>query len=107
MKILLDECVPYNLLKELRNKGLKNAFTVKMMGWEGFKNGDLIKIADTQFDVFITIDKNLKYQQNLKRIRMAILLLAVKDNRVSTVLGKTNLILISIENIESGQFIEI
>jgi predicted nuclease of predicted toxin-antitoxin system len=107
MKILIDECVPYNLLKDLRNKGIKTVFTVRMMGWDGYKNGELIKIADNQFDVFITIDKNLKYQQNLTRIRMAIMLLSVQDNRVATVLGKSNLLISNIESIVPGQFIEL
>jgi predicted nuclease of predicted toxin-antitoxin system len=85
VKILLDECVPFKLRYAL---GDHHVYTVKMMGWSGIKNGELITLADEQFDLFITIDKNLSYQQNLKRLRMAVVLISVPNNKVDTILKR-------------------
>lgn len=61
MKIIIDECVPHIVKKRLPERGIK---TVQEMGWAGVKNGELIKLVEAEFDVFITSDKNLRYQQN-------------------------------------------
>ena len=72
MKILLDESVP-RLLK-LRLPQL-NISTVQEMGWAGVQNGELLRRADELFDVLITADRNLRYQQNLSGRKLAILVL--------------------------------
>jgi hypothetical protein len=70
MKILLDECTPRILKRTLH--GLEIS-TVQEMGWAGIKNGDLLALAEDRFDVFVTTDKNLRYQQNLTKRRLAII----------------------------------
>ena len=72
MKILLDESVP-RLLK-LRLPKL-NISTVQEMGWTGVQNGELLRRAEEHFDVLITADRNLRYQQNLSGRKLAILVL--------------------------------
>ncbi len=72
MKIVIDECVPRIVKKRLPHRQI---FTVQEMGWSGVKNGDLLKLVDVEFDVFITSDKNLRYQQNLKDRQIAFILL--------------------------------
>jgi hypothetical protein len=72
VKILLDESVP-RLLK-LRLTQL-NISTVHEMGWAGIQNGELLRRADELFDVFITADQSLRYQQDLSRCKLAILVL--------------------------------
>lgn len=72
MKILLDESVP-RLLK-LRLPQL-NISTVQEMGWTGVQNGELLRRAEEHFDVLITADRNLRYQQNLSGRKLAILVL--------------------------------
>lgn len=72
MNIIIDECVPYVVKKRLPHRQIK---TVQEMGWAGVKNGELLKLVETDFDVFITSDKNLRYQQNLQELTIAILLL--------------------------------
>lgn len=63
MKILLDECVTKKLKTFL---SISNVFTVTQMGWNGFRNGNLMDKAIAQdFDLIITIDKNLRFQQNI------------------------------------------
>ena len=62
MKVLLDECVPRKLKRELTEH---EVLTVTEYGWSGIKNGKLLTLAEAEFDVFLTIDQNLKYQQNV------------------------------------------
>ncbi len=72
MKIIIDECVPHIVKKRLPHRQIK---TVQELGWSGVKNGELLKLVETDFDVFVTSDKNLSYQQNLANRKTAILLL--------------------------------
>jgi len=70
MRILLDECAPKRIRCELAGH---DVVTVVEMGWSGKKNGELLKlIAGETFDVFITVDQNLRYQQNLPASRIGI-----------------------------------
>jgi predicted nuclease of predicted toxin-antitoxin system len=78
MKVLLDECVPWPLHKLL---DAHQCTTAQRRGWGGFKNGDLIQLAEAEFDVFITSDQNIRYQQNLAGRRIAILKLSNNDLR--------------------------
>ena len=70
MKVLLDECSPAPLKRELKNV---DVYTVEEAGMKGLSNGDLIAAAEGKFDVIITADKNLRYQQNLKGREIAII----------------------------------
>ena len=72
MKIIIDECVP-SIVK--RGLPARNIVSVQDMGWAGAKNGKLLKLVVSEFDVFITSDKNLRFQQNLAEIDISILLL--------------------------------
>ncbi len=83
MKVLLDECVPRKLGRELTDH---EVFTVTERGWSGIKNGNLLALAAPEFDVFLTIDQNLKYQQNLKNFSIGIILLTARNNRLKTLL---------------------
>jgi hypothetical protein len=79
VKILLDECVDRRLAKELSGHLVE---TVPKMGWAGLKNGDLLTLAEKQFDIFITVDRNLSLQQNLPRFNIAVLVLHAPTNRL-------------------------
>lgn len=52
------------------------------MGWAGIKNGELMRLAEAQFDVFITVVRNLSYQQNLAGIDLAVIVLRARSNRL-------------------------
>lgn len=69
-KIILDENLPQPLRHELENH---DVVTVGFMGWSGIQNGELIKLIDDQFDILITGDQNLRYQQNLEERNIAII----------------------------------
>ena len=83
MKILLDESLPRKLRSDFGSE--HEVWTVRDKGWLGKKNGELLKlmIADN-FKLFITVDKNLPYQQNLDRLPLTIFVLNSKDNRRSS-----------------------
>ena len=102
MNILLDECTPRVVKKRL--SGL-NIYTVQEMGWSGLKNGELLAAAEGQFDVFITTDKNLRHQQNLKGRKFAVLLLP--SNQVPIVEKLIPAIEVSLTTIQAGDFIAI
>jgi hypothetical protein len=71
MKILLDECVPFQVRLALPNHEVT---TAQKMGWGGISNGELLEHAEREgFQVFILADKNLRYQQNLSGRKIAIL----------------------------------
>src|SRR4051812_31274960 len=76
MKVLLDECCPKPLKNVLTGAEI---FTVEQAGFKGLKNGDLLMAATGQFDVLITADKNLRYQQNLPGRKLAIIELPVNS----------------------------
>lgn len=78
-KILLDECVDRGLLPEITGHETK---TVPDAGWASFKNGDLLDRAQAEFDVFVTTDRNLMFQQNLPKFDIAVIILAGKTNRL-------------------------
>lgn len=79
MKILIDENLPRNLAAHLEGHECR---TVAECGWSGNKNGRLLTLADPLFGVLLTLDKNLPYQQNLASVRIAVLILHARSNRI-------------------------
>lgn len=77
MKILLDECVDQRLRRELPGHQI---ITVPEAGWAGKQNGELLRLAQEKFQVFITVDQNLYFQQNLSKLSIAIFILTPKTN---------------------------
>ena len=72
MRLLLDECVPARLRRSMLSHQVS---TVVQEGWSGVKNGKLLALAATGFDAFMTVDKNLSYQQNTSNLPVAVLVL--------------------------------
>ena len=102
MNVLLDECTPRALKWRLPGHTVS---TVQEMDWAGLKNGDLLAAANGHFDVFITTDKNLRFQQNLKKYSFAVILLP--SNKVPVVLGLTHNIEAVLDTLKAGDFVEI
>lgn len=102
MKIIIDECVP-NIVK--RGLPSHNIVTVQEMDWAGVKNGELLKLVSGEFDVFITSDKNLRHQQNLEALELAVILLP--SNQVPVVKALLDDIANAIANTSEQKFIEI
>jgi hypothetical protein len=81
LRILLDECVPRALKRHLR--GRDTVLTVPEAGFAGLKNGQLLRRAEGNFDVFITTDKSLQHQQNLSAWSLAFVLLRAVSNDIA------------------------
>ncbi len=82
MKVLIDECAP-RAIKNFLSKHGHESLTVQEAGWSGKENGELLAIAETEFDVLVTLDTNLRYQQNLAGRRIAIVIIRARSNRLS------------------------
>jgi hypothetical protein len=79
VRVLLDECVPRQLKRELSDHDVR---TVTEMGWSGIKNGPLLRRAAEEFDVFMTVDQGVEYQQNLVGLDLAIILMVAATNDI-------------------------
>lgn len=102
MKILLDECVPWPMRKMLANHECSNPFRC---GWNGVTNGQLLKRAENEFDLFITADQNLRYQQNLSGRRIAILELSTNDLR--RILAAESSIIKAVESLKESDYLQL
>jgi len=103
MKVLLDECIP---------RKLKAAFvghqcsTVPEAGLAGKKNGDLLSLAEIQgFEIFLTMDKGIQYEQNLTDRRIAIIIVRAKSNRLGDLIPHADACLAHMRSIRSGQIV--
>lgn len=76
MRILLDHCAPAKLGLFLKGHGVA---TTARMGWDSLRNGELLLMAEEKFDLFITCDRNIRYQQNLAERKIAILELSIQS----------------------------
>jgi predicted nuclease of predicted toxin-antitoxin system len=102
VKILLDESVPRLLKLSLPQLDIA---TVQEMGWAGIRNGELLRRAETQFDVLVTADQNLRYQQNLSGRKLAILVLP--SNQVPVVTQLIPQVETTLATIQPGILMEI
>jgi hypothetical protein len=103
-RVLLDECLPKKLKYEFVDCDVA---TVVEMGWSGKKNGELMNAAGGLFDVFITADQNLRYQQNMAYAKVGVIVLVTHNNRIETLVPLMPQIQKAIESITAGQALEI
>ncbi len=83
MKILLDESLPRKLRYDFGTE--HEVRTVRDMDWLGKKNGELLRLlTENNFELFVTVDRNLRYQQNLEKFEVTIFVLRAKDNTRET-----------------------
>jgi hypothetical protein len=78
--VLLDECVDWRLSRDLTSHDVK---TARQMGWSTIKNGELLALTAPVFDVFVTVDRNLSFQQNLAVHSLAVIVLCARSNRLA------------------------
>jgi predicted nuclease of predicted toxin-antitoxin system len=80
VKILLDECVDQRLAREITGH---EVVTVPAAGWASAKNGELLALAQKHFDAFVTVDRNIAFQQRLLQFSIAVVVLRARTNRLS------------------------
>lgn len=81
MRVLLDESLPRPLGRLLVGHAVR---TVGQAGWTSFKNGVLLRLAAIDFDVLITADQNIEFQQNLEALPLAVVVLVAESNRLES-----------------------
>ncbi len=83
MKVLLDECVPKRLGRLLSEH---DVVTTPQAGWAGITNGELLKRAAKDFDVFVTVDRNLAFQQNPSNLPLPVIVIHSRSNKLKDLL---------------------
>jgi hypothetical protein len=79
VRALLDECIDWRLARDIVGH---EVMTTRQMGWSGIANGELLALAAASFDVFITVDRNLSFQQHLSDFPIAVIVLRARSNRL-------------------------
>jgi predicted nuclease of predicted toxin-antitoxin system len=106
MRLLIDECLPRKV-KPLFAAGGHEVETVRDAGFSGKENGALIAMADGVFDVLVTIDKNIRYQQDITRRRLAVLIIRTASNDLDDIRPHVPEALVALQSIRPGQVVEV
>ena len=102
MKVLLDECVTRYLKRDFTGH---EVLTVEEAGFKGLKNGQLLQTASAQWDVLVTVDQNLEYQQNLRTLAIAVIVLKAKRSTYPMLKPLMPQVLITLEKVKPGEVI--
>lgn len=102
LRILFDQGTPLPLRNALKPHFVSTAFE---MGWSTLKNGELLKAAETQFDVLITTDQNLRHEQNLTGRKLAIVILPYAS--WPKLKNQTDAIVYAIKGLSPGDYLEL
>ncbi len=105
MRVLLDENLPHQLRGLFEDN--MEVVTVSYRGWQGQGNGELLRIAENEFDAFITMDQGIPNQQNLSDIKIGIIVLEAESNRfenLSPLMPEVNAVLKTLKN---GQIVHV
>lgn len=106
MKILIDECLPVALKGTLTGMG-HECQTVRHAGYGSKKNGELLTLAEGRWDVLLTSDRNIKYQQNMTGHSVSILILCAKSNRLRDLLPLMAACAQALLAIQPGQVVDV
>jgi hypothetical protein len=99
VRVLLDEYVDSRLVGHLVGV---DAVTVPSRGWGGITNGKLLALAAAEFDVFVTVDRNLQFQQHLPKYDIAVVLLSAKTNRLADLAALVPALLSALPSVARG-----
>jgi hypothetical protein len=104
VRVLLDECVPRKLRRELPGHEVR---TVAEMGWFGAKNSALLRLAALEFDVFLTVDQGIPFQQNLAGVDLALVIVRAPSNDIEDLRPAMPQVLRVLETIQAGQVVHV
>lgn len=104
MRILLDENVPKKFKRAFPNDEVA---TVTEMGWAGIKNGELLKLAEGEFEVMVTVDKSIPYQNNFTDKQIILLTFLVKQNKIELLLPLVPAAIEALSTASPGQIINL
>jgi len=101
MRVLFDENVPRKLKWLIKAE----VVTVPEMDWGGIKNGELLRLAEQQFDVLLTLDKGIQHQQNLTSVQIALLVVSAPSSDIDDLIPVVPSINRALAQIKVGQII--
>jgi predicted nuclease of predicted toxin-antitoxin system len=104
MRVLIDECLNWRLSRALSGH---YAVSAQKMGWAGLKNGALLTEAEKQFDVFVTGDLNLSFQQNVTRYNVAVVVLHAESTQLHHTLPLIPKVLSLLPTLKPGQVVDV
>src|SRR5688572_9991781 len=104
MKIILDECIPRGFKVKIKGHEVK---TVPEMGWGGKKNGELLALIASKFDVFITVDRNLSFQNPTRNLQIGVIVLCSPSNRLSDLQHLVKPLEEKLKDVTKGKVVEI
>lgn len=104
MRILIDECLDWRLCRSL---GEHDCSSVQKMGWSGLTNGALLEKAEQEFDVFLTGDRNLAFQQTLAKFDLAVVVLHAESIQFRHTLPLISKVLTVLPTLKSGQVVDV
>jgi hypothetical protein len=99
VRVLLDECVDWRFAREIVGHEVRSA---RQMNWTAIKNGELLALASEHFDVFVTVDRNLSFQQNLAAYRIGVVVLQARSNRLADLKPLASSAITAIEQARPG-----
>ncbi len=102
MRILLDESLPRKLGFSLTSHHVR---TVQQMGWSGLTNGKLLAAATSQFDVLVTGDQNMRYQQNTEQLSLSVVVLVAPNNKLESFLPMIPRLVETLAHLEKPTFV--
>ena len=103
-RVLFDEDVPRPLRRDLPGFDIR---TVVEEDWSGIKNGELLRRAQERFDVFLTADRNLPFQQTVSRLQLGVVVLALGSTKLHDLRPHADRIAAALRAVEPGRVIEI
>jgi len=104
MRLLLDESLPRGLKRYL---SVHEVATVPEQGWAGKSNGELLRLAEEEFDAFLTADQNVEFQQNLRAYKLAVIVLAAQTTRLEDLESLVPEILSALESTSLGDVVRV
>ena len=104
MRVLIDECLNWRICRALIDHHCTSA---QKMGWAGLANGDLLEVAEKDFDVLITGDRNLSFQQYTSNFNIAVIVLHAKTTKLDDTLALMDRVRIILETTTKGDVIEV
>ena len=105
MRVLLDECVPRPLKREISEHSVS---TVLEMGWAGIENGELLALVrEAGFEAFVTVDQNLPYQQNLRNAGLRVVVLKARSNKLQDLQPLLPSLLEALNRLQPGEMLRV
>ena len=105
MRVLLDENLPHKL-RQLFSDGIE-VVTVGYRGWKGKENGELLIVAENEFDAFLTMDQGIPHQHDLNKMKMGIVLLEARSNRYEDLEPLMNHVNVVLKTLMNGQVVRV